>query len=62
MVMLRSGSVRATVESRIFCVALAVVESVMPMLLNVVPHETDDVLVLWVIVVGLYIDDRLFCS
>ena len=60
--MFRSGNVRATDESRIFCVALAVAESVMPMLLNVVPHDTEDVLVLCVIVVGLYMEFRLFLS
>ena len=60
--MFRSGNVRATDESRIFCVALAVADSVMPMLLNVVPHDTEDVLVLCVIVVGLYMEFRLFLS
>jgi hypothetical protein len=62
MLIFRSGNVRATDESRIFCVALAVAERVMPMLLNVVPHDTDDVLVLCVIVVGLYIEFRLSFS
>jgi hypothetical protein len=34
----------------------------MPMLLNVVPQDTEDVLVLCVIVVGLYIEFRLSLS
>ena len=53
MLMLRSGSVMAMDESRMFCERLAVELSVIPMLENEVLQLTDEVLVLCVIVCGL---------
>ncbi|RYC76255.1 hypothetical protein G112A_00043 [Candidatus Nanosynsacchari sp. TM7_G1_3_12Alb] len=62
MLIFRSGSVMAMVESRMFCDRLAVLLSDMPMLENVVLQLTDEVRVLCVIVCGLYKLDRLFRS
>ena len=54
MEMLRSGSVMATDESRMFCERLAVELSVIPRLENVVFQLTDEVRVLCVMLCGLY--------
>ena len=60
--MLRSGSVIAMVESRMFWLRLAVELSVMPMLENVVLQLTEEVRVDWVSDCGLYILVRLLRS
>lgn len=62
MLMLRSGSVTASDESRMFWLRLAVALSVMPMLENDVLQFTDDVRVLCVSVCGLYMLVRLLRS
>jgi hypothetical protein len=49
-------------ESLMFWAMFAVAERLMPMLEKLVLQETDDVLVDWVKVVGLYIDERLLRS
>ena len=53
MLMLRSGSVMAMDESRMFCERLAVELSDIPMLEKLVLQLTEEVLVLCVIVCGL---------
>ncbi len=62
MEIFRSGSVSAMVESRMFWFKLVVVLSVIPILENVVLHDTEDVRVDCVIDCGLYIDERLLRS
>ena len=59
---MRSGRVKAMVESRIFCATLAVALRLMPMLEKFVLQETDEVLVDCVRAVGLYSEPRLLFS
>ncbi len=60
--MFRSGSVIATVVSRMFCARLALDDNDSPMLEKVVLQLTDDVRVDCVMACGLYIDVRLLRS
>ena len=62
MLMFRSGSSMASVESRMFWVMLVLSPRVIPMLEKVVLQFTDDVRVDCVIACGLYIEVRLLRS
>ena len=62
MLMFRSGSVSAMVESRIFWFRFTVELRLMPMLEKLVLQLTDEVRVDCVIDWGLYIEVRLFGS
>ena len=62
MLMFRSGSVRAMVESRMFWLILVVRPRLMPMLEKLVLHDTELVRVDCVMRCGLYIDVRLLGS
>ena len=60
--MLTSGSVRAMVESRMFCVKLAEADMLSPMLVNVWPKLTELARVLCVYDRGLYMLSRFLRS